>query len=411
MISENMYFKDEEEMRSAMYGSDKDLARSVTEAVLRDKVSFGEKPEDEPEESVDEHVEVPEETFEPFASDTVHEEKDISVQLEEQNRKLKDLYAQKAEEREAELARQIAERDEKIRIYEESQKRNVEENKIDKVVLDDEDEDLASTYSRNTRKLMEAELEAFKSKIDNPALAQELAEIKAKLAAEEEKNRAIEEDRRAEESRKRLYESLNSFAKGKKEYELPVHVSEAVVETNDLKDKIGEVFNTDEPAEIEKIYRRVIKEDSVYARDKRAELLKAGVALPAYAKNYLNIVEVYELQRGRKFNVVAGVYEDAVLSLEDAYKLNNFSTLVSKAGSTEAKEIQKKLEQQQTSAVTMSNADTSDAGGGSAYTTEEILTAIRMNATDLVKNKVLSKKYTQYLKDEGLNVPPIFKNF
>jgi len=407
---EMMYFKDEEDMRSAMYGDDKDLARSVTEAVLRDRVAFGDKSDEPEEEVVEETTEEPIESFEPFVPDPVPEEKDISVQLEEQNRKLKDLYAQKAEEREAELARQIAERDEKIRIYEESQKRKVEENKIENIVLDDEDEDLASTYSRNTRKLMEAELEAFKSKINNPVLEQELAEIKAKLAAEEAKNKAAEDERRAEESRKRLYESLDSFAKGKKEYELPVRVADAVNETNDLKDRIGEVFNTDDPAEVEKIYRRVIKEDTVYSREKKAELLKAGVALPAYAKNYLNIVEVYELQRGRKFNVVAGVYEDAVLSLEDAYKLNNFNTLVSKAGSTEAKEIQKKLEQQQTSAVTMSNADTSDAGGGSAYTTEEIMTAIRMNATDLVKNKVLAKKYTQYLRDEGLGVPPIFKN-
>lgn len=402
MSDEMMVFSTEDEMREAMYGDDKELARKVTDAVLRDNYKIGK--EEEPEEAERDTEEAPVVDLE---ADPVV---DVSIALEEQNKRLKELYEKQVKDKEEELQSQIQERDERLRILEEESKKKSEEVAVDNIQLDEEDPDLASSYSRNTRKLLEAQLEAIQSKITNPEIMTELAELKKKFAEEEEARSNAEKQRKTEENRRKLYDQLDSFSKGKEEYQLPVHVSEAVKEVNDIKDKIGMTFKTDDAAEIEKIYRRVIKENTVWAKTKRDELEKAGVKFPEYSKNYLNIVEVYELQKGRKFNTVAGVYEDAVISLDDAYKLSNFNTLVSKAGSTEAKEIQKKLDQQQNTAVTISNSVTSDAGGEEAYTNEEIAAAIRMNPADLIKNRTLARKYATYLRKEGISVPSVLKN-
>jgi len=405
-----MVFDSEESLRSAMYGSDTELAKQVVDAVLRDDIEIGssvEEPVDQ--EAVEPTVDEP--TLEEIVEDFVEPEKDLSVVLEEQNRQLKELYEKQVQDKEADLQAKLAERDEKIRIFEEAQKAKQESPREVGVELDDEDEDLASTYSRNTRKLVEAELEALKAKVANPELVSELAEIKAKLYAEEQKGIIAENERRAAEARNKLYNDLDNFSKNKPDYQIPVHVSEAVQEVNQYKDKIATTFGTDDPHEIEKIYRRVIREDTIWSREKKAKLDKAGAILPEYAKNYLNLVEVYELQRGKKFNYVAGMYEDTSLSLEDAYKLNNFSTLVSKAGSTEAKEIQKKLNQHQNAAVVLSNSDTSNAGGDESYTEADIIRAIRMKPTDLLKDKGLASTYVKYLRKEGMSVPSILNNF
>jgi hypothetical protein len=399
-----MVFESEEALRTAMYGEDKELAKQVTEAVLRDNIEFGVKSEEPEQEEI---AEAPE--LSPV-EDVVEPEKDLSVVLEEQNSKLKELYENQVKEREDTYKQQLAEQAEKIRIFEEQQKAKKEERVDPMVSFDEEDPDLASTYSRNTRKLVEAELEAIKAKVSNPELEAEIAQLKQRFIDEENKNKKLEDERRAEESRRALYTQLDTFSKGKPQYELPVAVSTAVEEINVIKDRISEVCKTDDVSEIEKIYRRVLKEDTVWSRAKKAELDKAGVVIPEYAKNYLNIVEVYELQRGKKFNTIAGVYEDAVISLDDAYKLSNFSSLVTKAGSTEAREIQKKLDQHQNAAVTLSNAITSDAGGVSDFTEAEVMSAIRMNPADLIKNKTLARKYVSYLKHEGMSVPSILKN-
>jgi hypothetical protein len=411
MDEEIMYFNSEEEISEALKSTDREMSKKVTAAIMEDRYVIGERPATETVgEAADSVVEEQVDTVQEVAVEPVPIASDISIELEEQNQKIRQMYEKSYAEKEAEMQRKIDEMNTRLKSYEDEKAKVVDTLQTPVVDLDEEDPDFASAYSRNTRKLFEAELAAIKSKVETPEILEELNAIKQRLAEEDRREAEAQAAKEAEVARIKMLTELEKLTKGKAGLELPIALIDAREEQNTFKVRMAEALNLSDKNEIERAYRRVITEDSAWARAQKQKLTASNLAVPEYSKNYLNIVEVYELQKGARFNTATGVYEDAILSLEDAYKLKNFNTIISQAGANEAKEIQKKLDAQHNSATVLSNSVTSDASGTQAYTNDEIVAATRMKPSDLVKNKVLAKKYANFLRDGGYKVPPILQN-
>ena len=412
-----LVFEDEKELELAMEPSSDDSAE-VIDYVLNqpDKIIFGEAPvaTEEPEAPVEEPVE--ESVVEP--EPVVEEEpvvKDNSIEIEEALAAANAKYERQLQEslaaREEEFNKKLEE------IKQTYQKPEPAEEPAVEIDLEDEDEDLATGYEKNTRKLIE---DIKKSNLQGSQEAQKIAELEGRLeqffAAQEAQKKAEEENK----ARSVIFGELESFAakqeeSGIKEFSIPLAFGDAREEQRTYKEEIAKVLNLTAPGDIEKAYRKLARENTEWTRAQKQRLLDAKVEIPQYTKEYLNLIELYERKIGKRFNKYTGEYEpikdsigntSVLPSIEDAYRLSDFPNLLAERENKASLEIQKKLEEQQ-SVATIDEGYTTSISGASDITEAEFNTLMSADLSAVIKNPEMLKKYAAAYQKVGMTPPPI----
>jgi len=402
---EMMYFDSEEAMEVAMEGNP-----DVVDAILTGRAAVGKAPDAPVEEVVDELPpieETPEIVPEPIPIEDVPaiEPEDPLGDFTATLAAEKAAMTKEFEEGQEALRTQLAEANKKL---EEKATPVVEEPAVS---LGEEDAELATEYERNNRKLIEDIKNQGKI---SPELLTRLEAIESRDKVRQDRKDKEDADNTAAINREKLYTELDRFSKDKEQLKLPIGVGEARITQNEFKAQLAENYKLSDPGEIERLYRRVVKEKSAWADAQREKIVKAKIEMPEYSENYLNLTELYERQSGNKFNVRTGKY-DAITdtfgntsrlpSIEDAYKLSNYSNLISTAATTEAREIQKKLDQQMNSAAILDDSITSGVDGVSNMTEADMNAILDMDYRDIQTNPELATRYADVMKTLGRTVP------
>lgn len=417
------HFSGEQEVQELLLAQDPD----VTEAVLSGNLVLdgGEQAEtDQPvvEEAPTEETLAPEQvpsepspepTPEPIPEPEVKEEpvQDNSLQVEELIATMKAEQERQKKEYEDKLL-DLKKSIEETKIKE-KQESVVEPEPVVNIDLGEEDPDLATDFEKNTRKLVESIKANTQS---TPEQARLLEALQSRLDKIEKADEEAREEKARQERLKILYNEMQEFAKGKEHFDVPVAIGDARIEQNRFKEEMSKVLgiNLDNHGEVERQYRKIAAEDTVWARQRRELLREKGVEIPEYTKNYVNLLEIYERKQGRKFNMYSGKYEDItdatgavsrLPSLDDAFKLSKYYSLVSEAETRASLEIQQKLEEQQDSVAVIDNARTSDLSGKIDISEADAIYLLNLDKQALMNNPDLLRNYSSLMSQLGETVP------
>lgn len=412
-----MHFKDIEELtqRSA---TDIEAAQAVAlgdytigpvdpeeEEVVEEETGSGEVGNPEPPK---------EESPEPSANLSEGPKTDYSIELEEMDAKLRKENEAKIAKLEEDFKKQLEENnrrlEEQLKAEQAASPEPVKQDTSVNIDLDEEDPDLATGFERNTRKLMQQELNNLREQAVSPEILTKLESLEKRLSeqdkARELQEKEAEEKRRVAENRRRTFETLDNFSKDREGYAIPVKAEDAYAEHTKIKKAIALDLGIKDPDLIEQKFRRVIREDSAWAEAQRGKLAEKGIAVPEYANNYLNLVEIFEYQKGIQFDVKEGKYKEVGLSLDDIYKFKNLDKEMTTVREQADAELQKKLQEQDRAAITIDDNNTGAPEGDDSYTLDEIR---NIDVSQLSANPNLARKYAKFYSDNGIPVPQALK--
>lgn len=431
---EILWFETEEDLRQAAYYGDN--KEEVTRAAIEDRVRIGKKPEDGEEVVIEEPVEqqpidqtVAEEPIagpevaepeEPVVEEKVDEE-DKSFYFENKLKEIQTENERKYAEAQAEFARKEQELKEKIEAMQSQPAPEPVQHEPQKtaVELAEEDIDLATEFEKNNRKMIEA-LKNEKG-LSSTEYAERLKKIEEGQQKFFEQQEILQKEKKEAENRRLLYEELDGFAKNVEvdDYKLPEGkgFEETYNMHKEFKAEIAKALGITDPGEIEKNYRRIIRDDSGWAKAQRKKIEDANVSIPERAEQFLNLFELNERRNGKKFDAYEGKMKDirdkfgyiSYLDLESAFRLENYDRLLTKAGVDQAKLLQQRLEEQDSAAVVLDEQEVSNAAGEIEVPEDEAMQLMRMDPIALMQNENLFNKYVAVYKQYGMELPAFIK--
>lgn len=357
---------------------------------------------------------------EPVVEPVINEKNDDDLAIYEQEkeairRKYEEQLAEanrKAEETRAE-ARRLAE--EKRALEEEKERIRAEAERANREVKIEEDEDdieLAGTFSKNNRKL----IESLKEEVSNAVPGEQLKALMDKIEnlekADQLRQARIEEENALKAKKERmnkLYSEVDQFRGKYENFKTGRSIAEMHKEQEQIRNAVAEITGYYDQSEIEKAVR------GVQLGDKRYEKLKekmevAGVNIPEDADKFFNIAEIVDLKNGYKYNSITGEFDEITdefgnhvvqRSIEDAYKLSDFSNQMANARRKESLEIQNILDNRDNSATTLPADKVGDAGN-EAMSLEEIDTILSTSSDSIKRNPELQAKLEKAYKQLGI---------
>jgi hypothetical protein len=182
-------------------------------------------------------------------------------------------------------------------------------------------------------------------------------------------------------------------------------------EFGDFRGRVSEFIGSDKDAAVDKAVYAILNGESKRDKQLRKTVELTGVEIPKDLETYYQLAEVVDLKNGYKFNSITGEREEIVddmgqrvnqASLEDAYKLSNFSAHMADAEAHAQKAIQQKLNSFENSATTLTNEEIVDASSQQQVTENEAKALLSMSASKIASDPKLKAKYDQLMVAMGL---------
>lgn len=387
----------EEVINALLTGNIEDLISAPEEEVV-----------EKSEEVVDTHTNDTEETSEvnPELAALQEELAFFKSKYEEVNTKKEPPVVSEAQ---AELQREL---EEQKRLLAELQAQKEQAVKPEPITFNDDQDDveLADNYSKETRKNLERLASQAANKDDVRVLIEEINRLKEADAKREELIKQREAEELSKRQRRQLFEEIESFQKANNEFETPAPISQMFEEVSSFKDRIRDFVRSDDDREVEKAYYSIVAGNTAADEKLRAEIAKIGIEVPQGIDKYQQLTEIVDLKNGRRFNRFTGDLEDITdaygnrvvqRSIEDAFKLSTYSERITEARIAAAKEVQKKLQDRENSAVVMDNSATVSGEDGKLGA-DAIKSILDIPDSQLKSNPELMKQYNRAMAELGI---------
>ena len=360
---------------------------------------------------VEDTVEQPIESVEQPVGDVNNtQEDDISSKM---NALLAERRAEK-EERELEkakakqdLADSLREKNElkkaleEAKSYKKSDDEEVVENTQSILEEDEDDIALAGNYAKNNRTMLE-DIKKSLGEGGNAEVLEKLNAIEARENERLEKINKAEADKEAAESKQRIYDEVDKFQSGNETYKTEKSMKILGTEFSQFKGNVAEYMGEEATgADVERAIYAAIEGTTENDNEFRDKLGKAGIPVPKEMDKFLTMAKIIDLQGGFKFNPITGKY-DAITdangnqvtykSIDEAYKLSNYSKNISSAKNEAALAYQQKIDNRDASATRLSNSDTTNKDGSEDFNAKEIDELLDVNPREYRNNPALKAK-------------------
>jgi hypothetical protein len=358
----------------------------------------------------------------PVSDEPASTEPQAPVEPDDSNRryiewKEQELEREKQRIREQELRyKEMVEREKQARLELEKKLEELKQKPTESpfpvaVTSDDEDDEYASDYAKQTRQMVKElnkALEGVKSS-EVGELKKELLRIKE---LEERRAKEYEEaqQRQEEEYRqKKLIKDLDSFTSKYPELKMSDSIENLNREWMGFRKNILNITGATSPKELEHYI-------DDYVKGGKTKELADSHGIP-FVKDYDKLMTVYELldmKRGIKYNKELGV-EEPILddenkpvryrTIEEAYKLSKYYDELNQARLSSMKDVQQKLRQRSQAAVTLNETETSSFDTG--LSKADISRLIKMDPKQYKNNPELRQQVEAVYRSIGMEPPRI----
>lgn len=340
----------------------------------------------------------------------------------EQERRYRELVEERArEEKEALLrekaeAKRLADEERKAREGLERQLQELEAQRREQSVksspesLSEEEEEYASEYSRQTRRMIDdLKNNSSESKIQeivNRLIQQEREEYRKQ---EDERSRKLDEQRKQQEATDKLFKEIDSF---QQKYD-DLRTSKPVKQLNDevvrFKSDLAYVMQIDprDEAAVNRAISKYLSDDS-----ERQKVESKGVRIPQDYDKFQRLQELLDFKNGIEVDKYTGQIRPIVdefgnrvryRSLEEAAWIKNGANEINNARREAYKEVASKIESRQQGAVTLDNKAT--IANETTMTAAEAMKIIDMDSPAFRRDPANLEALRRAYERAGLGLP------
>lgn len=264
---------------------------------------------------------------------------------------------------------------------------------LQKLLDNDDDSDMASSYEKGTRDL----LKRIAAQLSNgdTQLKERLGEIdKAKELILKQKEDELAQAKFQREMDE-VYTDIDHLVKSKTELNLPVSTREAHETAMRMRTSISKLYGVSDDGQIEKLYRVAVRGESVRGKEIRQKMKASGLEVPEYMNTFVAVTDLDDLRRGCQFNEVSSQYEETALSLDDIYKLKNYPKLVNAEVHKEVASVADIINNRSNSATSLLDVNVIETEQPGTMTVDEARAVLGLSIQTLRKDPALAKKYAE----------------
>ena len=282
-----------------------------------------------------------------------------------------------------------------------------------KLEEDTDDIELASNYSKNNRSDIENLKETIAS-LGTGVNSEALNAILDRVGKIEEANKTSEEERvndkkrtDKEERQIKMFKSIDTFSADKEHLKLSKTTEEEYKEHTALRGRITEYMRTDDDAIVNKTLRGITANETPFYQGLRKKMEDVGITIPEDTSNYLKLSDIVDLKMGVKYDPQTGGYNKILddlgrqvcqRTIEDAYKLSNYSGNMDKARRDQSLLIQEQLNSKSDSAISIPPENLAQGNESDTMTQEQMNSILDMDARVIRRNPELMAKYNKIME-------------
>jgi len=280
-------------------------------------------------------------------------------------------------------------------------------------IYTDDDEDLVSDYSKSTRKMLE-EVKGSLSSTDPKytELNERIKKFEEGEAERLQRDAQAAEERKQREVQKRLYDEVRSFQGANEDYATTEDFETLHQKFNDFTSRLSGFVNAKTPEDKDRALMTYF--DETRGEKLRDETEKHGIVPPEDYDKYVEIAKLVDMTKGveydsvlRKFVQIKNSFGEPVRyrSIDEAYKVKNFSSLISDTRKEVSRQIRDKSTELNNRPVRIGNDETAPIESG---LTSEQLSSVINNAEQYVFDKSNYALLTRAYASIGQE-PPAYK--
>ena len=338
---------------------------------------------------------------------------DMIKQVKEENQSNLDKVLKENEE----LRNQMKTSDERYQdLLKKMESRETEHTQQPSLSLNEDEDDieLASTYSKNNRQLIQSLRDEIRSlRTQGPASQQELYDKIEKLeVAELERDKLAkqEDERRSNErEQEKVFTEVETFIKGNERFKLNKSVKDRYEDHLKMRGEIEKYLGTSTPEIVTRAIYGVVYGESDKYKKLRDQMTKSGIEIPEDTKAYLELSEMVDLKNGLQLDRKTGKYEELkgddgrpvhYRNLGEVYKLSDFyEDDIVKARREQTQAIASQLDSRSQSPTVLPESVLHDQTSGDTITPDEKNRILSMSKDDIRKNPELMKKFETIMSE------------